>query len=105
MAAMPTEKHITLSDGRRLAYSEFGDPAGLPVFYFHGAPSSRLEPLLIGDDALKQTGFRFIAPDRPGIGGSDPKPDRRIVDWPADVSALADALRLKRFGVLGNSGG
>jgi len=105
MAELPPENHISLSDGRRLAYTEFGAPAGLPVFYFHGAPSSRLEPLLIGDDALKQSGFRFIAPDRPGIGGSDPKPGRRIFDWPADVLALADALGLKRFGVLGNSGG
>ena len=102
---MQLDNHIILPDGRRLAYAEFGDPSGPPVLYFHGAPSSRLEPLLVGDDALTRSGFRFIAPDRPGIGNSDPQAGRAIVDWPNDVASLARALKLNRFAVLGNSGG
>jgi pimeloyl-ACP methyl ester carboxylesterase len=64
-----------------------------------------LEPLLIGDDDLCRLGLRVICPDRPGMGGSDFQPGRRLTHWPADVSALADALGLDRFSVLGNSGG
>ncbi len=30
---------------------------------------------------------------------------RRLSDWPADVAALADALGIERFAVLGFSGG
>jgi pimeloyl-ACP methyl ester carboxylesterase len=39
------------------------------------------------------------------MGGSDFQPGRRFTDWPRDVMALADALGLDRFAVLGNSGG
>jgi pimeloyl-ACP methyl ester carboxylesterase len=102
---MNTESRITLADGRQLAYAEFGAAGGHPVLYFHGSPSSRLEPLLIGDDRLSRLGLRVIAPDRPGMGGSDFQPGRGFSDWPRDVSALADALGLGQFSALGNSGG
>ena len=98
-------RDITLPDGRRLAYAEFGTPDGRPVLYFHGAPSSRLEPLLVGDDAWRAHGLRVIAPDRPGVGLSDFLPKRGFSQWPNDVVALADALGLERFGVIGMSGG
>lgn len=102
---MNTESHIILPDGRRLAYAEFGNPEGTPVLYFHGAPSSRLEPLLIGDEVWQRLGLRVVAPDRPGIGGSDFQPNRRFSDWPKDVVTLAEALGLEKFAVMGNSGG
>ena len=97
---MSLEKHILLPDGRKLAYAEFGKPDGRPVMYFHGAPSSRMEPLLIGNEKWVQSGLRVIAPDRPGIGGSDFQPNRGFSDWPRDVLALADSLGLDRFPVL-----
>jgi pimeloyl-ACP methyl ester carboxylesterase len=102
---MNADSQLTLPDGRRLAYAEFGRHDGAPVLYFHGAPSSRLEPLLIGDDAWGRLGLRVIAPDRPGMGRSDFQPGRGFSDWPADVAALADALGLRRFAALGFSGG
>jgi pimeloyl-ACP methyl ester carboxylesterase len=98
-------RDITLPDGRRLAYAEFGARDGQPVFYFHGAPSSRLEPLLVGDDVWESHGLRVIAPDRPGIGQSDFQKKRGFSHWPADIVALADRLGLERFGVVGMSGG
>ena len=102
---MNTESHVILPDGRRLAYAEYGQPDGVPVFYFHGAPSSRLEPLLIGYETWARFGLRIIAPDRPGMGQSDFQANRGFSDWPKDVVALADALGLGQFAVLGNSGG
>ncbi|CAM4448020.1 Non-heme chloroperoxidase [Mycobacterium basiliense] len=94
---------VTLPDGRALAYLEWGDAAGFPTFYFHGTPSSRLEGAF-ADQAAQRSGFRLIAVDRPGFGRSTFQEGRRFRDWPADVCALADALELDRFGVVGHSG-
>lgn len=102
---MKTDNSLTLPDGRKLAYAEFGQPDGYPVLYFHGSPSSRLEPLIIGDDVFSQFGLRVVAPDRPGIGRSDFQTNRGFSDWPKDVVFLADAIGLKQFAVLGISGG
>ncbi len=93
-----------LPDGRRIGFADCGPPDGLPVFYFHGWPSSRLEGTL-WEEACSQLKVRLVAPDRPGYGLSDPKPRRTIPDWAADVAGLADHLRLERFRVLGISGG
>ena len=102
---MNTDLEIILRDGRTLTWAEFGDPDGWPVFYFHGSPSSRLEPLMVGDDVWRNLGLRIIAADRPGIGGSTFQPRRAFSDWPNDVEELADALGIEKFSVLGNSGG
>ncbi|MBE1159833.1 alpha/beta fold hydrolase [Dyella acidiphila] len=102
---MATEGNVMLADGRRMTYAEFGMPDGHPVFYFHGTPSSRLEPLLIGEATFTRLGLRIIAPDRPGIGRSSFQPQRRFADWPADLLALADALQLDTFSLLGHSAG
>jgi pimeloyl-ACP methyl ester carboxylesterase len=98
------EDQVTLSDGRVLAYAEYGDRSGRPVFYFHGFPGSRLEASL-ASSAAREVGARLIALDRPGYGRSAFKPGRRILDWAEDVDALADALQLGRFAALGVSGG
>lgn len=103
--SMATEGSVVLADGRVMTYAEYGLPDGRPVIYFHGTPSSRLEPLLVGDHVFAQHGLRIIAPDRPGMGRSDFQPHRGFADWPVDVAALADALKLDRFSVLGFSGG
>ena len=97
-------QHITLADGRRLGFAEFGDPRGKPAFYFHGFPGSRLEAKLAEKISL-DTHVRFIGVDRPGYGLSDFKPDRRFIDWAEDVAELADALEIDRFSILGVSGG
>ncbi len=102
--AANTGKTITLNDGRSLGYAEFGDPAGQPIFHFHGWPSSRVDAKLFEETATK-TGVRLIGIDRPGMGLSDFQPGRQILDWPDDVAALADSLGIERFAVQGMSGG
>src|SRR2546425_12653883 len=62
-------------------------PDGAPVLFFHGAPGSRLQ---CPDPDLP--GVRLVTMDRPGYGGSDPKPARRLVDWHDDVAAVLDHL-------------
>jgi pimeloyl-ACP methyl ester carboxylesterase len=44
-------------------------------------------------------------PDRPGIGRSDPLEGRTLADWPKEVGALADALGISTFAVVGVSAG
>lgn len=98
------DRVITLPDGRRLGYTEFGDPNGRAVFFFHGFGTSRVICPPNVQTAV-DVGVRLIAVDRPGIGLSDAKPGRRLLDWPADVSALADRLDIGPFSVIGWSGG
>ena len=95
---------VRLDDGRELSFSELGDPNGTPVFAFHGTPGSyrMFGPL---DADARRLGVRLIAPDRPGYGHSDYVPDRRLLDWPRDVAAIADFLGIAKFGVFGVSGG
>jgi pimeloyl-ACP methyl ester carboxylesterase len=94
---------LNLPDGRVLAYEEYGDRQGRPVFFFHGTPGSRMfHP---PDDVTRSLGVRLICVDRPGYGGSTFQPGRRFLDWPKDVSALADALQIRTFAVAGHSGG
>ncbi len=95
---------LILPDGRRLAYAEYGVRGGVPVVYCHGFPSSRLE-VRFAHAAAVEARLRLIAPDRPGFGRSDPRPGRRLVDWPADVAALLRDLAIERYSVLGVSGG
>jgi pimeloyl-ACP methyl ester carboxylesterase len=95
---------ITLQDGRQLGYAEYGDSQGLPVFYFTGGNSSRLEGKWF-ELAASQNGIRLLVPDRPGFGLSDYQSNRQLLDWPDDVAELADALSIERFSVFGLSGG
>jgi pimeloyl-ACP methyl ester carboxylesterase len=46
-----------------------------------------------------------VAIDRPGFGRSTYQRRRRLLDWPADVAALADELGIERFAVAGYSSG
>jgi len=98
-------RSLRLADGRTLMFAEYGAPDGKPVFYFHGLSGSRLEPAMLGTGDFAQAGIRLIAPDRPGMGGSDFQPGRGFSHWPMDVTTLADALGLGKFGVFGVSGG
>jgi pimeloyl-ACP methyl ester carboxylesterase len=97
-------RSVTLPDGRELAYEEYGDPAGEPVLSFHGGLSSRLDAAPAHQAAL-DLGVRLLSPDRPGIGRSTFQPGRRLLDWPADVAAMTDALGIDRFAVMGWSCG
>jgi pimeloyl-ACP methyl ester carboxylesterase/DNA-binding CsgD family transcriptional regulator len=97
-------QRMRLPDGRWLAWSDSGDPNGLPILYMHGISGSR--HLRHPDDGiLQELRIRLIIPERPGTGDSDPLPGRTVMDWPKDVAALADRLELQRFVVLGNSAG
>ncbi len=93
-----------LKDERNLAYAEYGDINGIPVFYAHGGPGSHIEGQFFHEVAIKY-GFRFIATDRPGMGDSTYLENRTLLDYPTDISELADTLDIDKFGVMGWSAG
>jgi pimeloyl-ACP methyl ester carboxylesterase len=96
--------HVTLDDGRKFAYAEYGRRLGSPAFYFHGTPGGVLEGRFL-DEAARLHDVRLIAVDRPGYGGSDFKKGRTIGEFADDVVQLADALDIDKFAVVGLSGG
>jgi pimeloyl-ACP methyl ester carboxylesterase len=74
------------------------------VFWHHGSPNigSPPEPLFASAEA---NGLRWVSYDRPGYCGSSPHDGRTAASAAADVAAIADALGIGRFAVLGHSGG
>lgn len=97
---------ITLPDGRKLGFAEYGDAQGRKtLLYFHGYPSSRVEAKVLHKLAAAHS-IRILALDRPGYGLSTAqRPRRELLDWPRDVQAFVDSQGLDRFAVLGTSGG
>jgi pimeloyl-ACP methyl ester carboxylesterase len=106
-----TETSFILADGRQLAYAVYGLATGRPVLYFHGTPSSRLEPLLLEsygqrlEDMLMQHGLKLIAIDRPGFGLSSFNKRNNFISVANDAKQLLDKLQINNCAVLCWSGG
>lgn len=89
-----------------LGYQQHGLAEGAPLFFFHGSPGSRRAwELFAGNGLAEELRIRAVVADRPGIGLSSQQRRRKLLDWPADVAALADHLGIGRFAALGYSGG
>lgn len=99
-----TDATIQMPDGRTLGYADFGEAGATPVIWCHGGPGSRLEPKFVVPDATDR-GLRIIGIDRPGYGLSTPRPGRSIEACVPDIMAVADALGLDQFYVVGVSTG
>jgi pimeloyl-ACP methyl ester carboxylesterase len=98
-----TGARVWLPDGRAIGIREAGLADGWPLFIFPGTPGSRLSPLADLDET-REAGARAVVLERPGFGVSSPQPRRRVVDWPADVARVADALGIAGFAIAGMSG-
>ncbi len=97
------EGTVPMPDGRRIGYAEYGVRGGTPILHFHGLPGGRFYDL--DPAALRTAGAWMFTLERPGIGLSDPKPDRTLLDWADDVAAFADHVGIDRFAVLRTSAG
>lgn len=104
---MVKETDLKLGDGRTLhAYDtgEDGADGRLAVFWHHGTPNIGAPPEPLFPPAAR-LGIRWVSCDRPGYGGSTLNPGRNMASAAADVAAVADALGIDKFAVMGHSGG
>jgi pimeloyl-ACP methyl ester carboxylesterase len=99
-----TETDISLTDGRTLHAYDTGGDDRVAVFWHHGTPNIGAPPVPLFP-AADRLGLRWVSYDRPGYGGSTRRPDRDLASVATDVPAVADALGIDRFAVVGHSGG
>jgi pimeloyl-ACP methyl ester carboxylesterase len=99
-----TELEVSAKDGRRLMVTLLGPEDGDPVFLLHGTPGVR-DLFQANVDEGARRGLLHVVYSRPGYEGSDRHPGRVVADCAADIAAVADALGIGRFYVIGESGG
>ena len=104
VAADRTSRTVRLADGRRIGYAEYGDPQGASVLAIHGTPGSRFM-FALTDKAARDRGLRIFAPERPGYGLSDFRRKDGLAQAADDLRWFADAVGLRRFALIGVSGG
>jgi pimeloyl-ACP methyl ester carboxylesterase len=95
---------VELADGRRFGLACYGATDGQPVLALHGAPASRIM-FDVTDRPAKELGLRLFCPERPGYGVTPKDKGATLETRAADLEVIADRLGLKRFAVLGVSGG
>jgi len=99
VAAAPPLQFFELGD-RRLAWRQYGDPAGRPALVVHQGLGCSVLPR--GSDSLaRDLGLRLICPERPGAGRSDPHPDFSFEAVGADMAALVRSLGARDLRVVG----
>ncbi|KAH7316941.1 Alpha/Beta hydrolase protein [Stachybotrys elegans] len=107
MTSQDQDLSTTLADGRTLSYTSYGtaiDPGRPTLFYLHGFPGTHHEGLPVHEACIKRA-ITVIGITRPGFGRSTHQKDRSILSFVDDVVHLADHLDIKRFAILGISGG
>jgi len=95
---------IETAAGRSLTVYDTGDPAGAPIVFHHGTPSSG-RPYAQHVELAERGGVRLVSYDRAGYGDSTRHAGRAVVDVAADIEHVANALGLERFATWGHSGG
>jgi pimeloyl-ACP methyl ester carboxylesterase len=98
------ELRVDTSNGRSVTVYDAGDPAGRPILFHHGTPSSG-KPFAPHITLAQKRGIRLLSYDRAGYGESTRHPGRAVADVVHDVQAMAHALDLDRFATWGLSGG
>ena len=99
------ERTVKVSHDRVLGVAEFGPADGRPVFWLHGTPGARRQVPPAARAAAHELGVRVIGVERPGTGESTRHLYPDIRAFADDLRAVADALGVDRFGVIGLSGG
>jgi pimeloyl-ACP methyl ester carboxylesterase len=95
---------VSRGDGSVIAVEVAGEQGATPVLFCHGLADPRLSARLF-TQAARELGLRLAAPDRPGIGGTDPRRLRRLADWVEDAALVLDALGAESAALLGISAG
>jgi pimeloyl-ACP methyl ester carboxylesterase len=99
------EGRITVRDGRKLSFAEFGPVGGRPLVWLHGTPGARRQIPESARLAAADLGLRIVGIDRPGVGLSTPHQYASILDFAADLEIVVDELGFDAFALIGLSGG
>ena len=102
----PTQRLVD-TNGVRLRVTEAGDPDGPVVVLAHGFPELAYS-WRHQIPALAEAGYRVIAPDQRGYGGSsrpDAIEDYNIVALSGDIAGLLDAAGVERAVIVGHDWG
>ena len=95
------DRSITLSNGHKIAYCEYGPENGRPLIIFHSGYGCRLSIPPEYEQVCERTNRRIIIPDRPGIGKTayiEGHPD----GWNERLLEFIDLLGLKEYDILGS---
>jgi len=96
----PQLRYLRLTDGRRIAYRDYGALRGRPVLLVHQGLGSSLLPR--GSDSLaRDLGLRLVCPERPGVGRSDPRLDYSFEGVGRDLAEVCGKLGLGELQIAG----
>ena len=101
---MSNEKVLSTANGD---FTILDEGKGTPVLLLHGFPDSK-ELWKNQIPALVEAGFRVIAPDLRGYGGSFSPAEKEHYTIPilmSDVIAILDALKLEKVHLIGHDWG
>ncbi len=76
--------------GRHIGWSEWGAENGRPILYCTGAGMSGA--IGFGFETLRELDLRLICIDRPGLGLSDPDPEKSFESYAEDVAFVLRKL-------------
>ena len=107
-------KFIYLRDGRKLSYSDHQaaskqasttatNTATETILIMHNVMGSAFEIPPGNEELLNTENLRFIIPERPGYGDSDPHKNRSHEDFCNDVEELLDQLKIDKVKVMAHS--
>lgn len=100
---MQKSDHITLQDNRKLFWYESGPEDGVPVIFCTGAGMSG--SFAFNEELLQKIGVRIFSFDRPGLGSSDPHPEKNFSSWNKDIKAFMEKKNLQNLHAIGFSQG
>ena len=99
------EGTVTVADGRRLGFAEFGAPMGRAIVWMHGTPGARRQVPEEARSFALEHDLRIVGIDRPGIGSSTPHLYDSIFGFTDDLALVLDCLGIDEFAAIGLSGG
>jgi pimeloyl-ACP methyl ester carboxylesterase/DNA-binding CsgD family transcriptional regulator len=94
------DRFVTLSNGFKIAYREYGPKDGVPIIVCHNGYGCRVTIPKDYERACKRHNKRIIIPDRPGFGLT-PYIEEHPQQWNAMLTEFIDILELEHYELLG----
>ena len=98
-----TDHRLTRPTGRVVAWTQWGEPGGLPMLRVPGTPGCRWA-VRADTTPWAERGLRVITTERPGFGASTPLPGRGFLEHADDLAAILDHLGIAQVHMIGGSG-